>query len=85
MARCYFDSNGKFDLWENDLGNPEMPDSLTEIPDDTALWRLSYDYETATLIVKYPTMTDSEAEAQLDIDIQAEHNAFMATLEAAAG
>ena len=72
MARCYFNLNGMYDIMEDEVGNPEFPDSLTEIPDDTALWRLSYDHETATLTVKYPTMTDSEAEAQLDIDSQAE-------------
>jgi len=80
MARCYFDENGMFDIWEDELGTPEFPDSLTEVPDDTALWRLSYDHDTSTLTVKYSDMTDAEAEAALDVDLQAAQDAFEASL-----
>lgn len=82
MAKCYFNQNGMFDIWEDEPGTPELPDSLTEVPDDTALWRLSYDHDTSTLTVKYSGMTDAEAEAAADVDIQTAHDAFVASLEA---
>ena len=71
MAKCYFGSDGMFDIWEDDIGNPEYPDSLTEVPSDTALWRLSYNHETSTLTVKHDGMTDTQAEEQLVIDSNA--------------
>jgi hypothetical protein len=71
MARCYFDETGSFDFWETDIGTPEYPDSLTEVPADTALWRLSYDHDSATLTVAYSGMTDADAEAQSTADSDA--------------
>ena len=71
MAKCYFGSDGMFDIWEDDIGNPEYTDSLTEVPSDTALWRLSYNHETSTLTVKHDGMTDTQAEEQLVIDSNA--------------
>jgi len=82
MAKIYFNENGNYDLWENELGNPEYPDSLTEIPDDTALWRLSYDHDTSILTVKFSGMTDAQAETALDEEAAAAHAAFLASLEA---
>lgn len=68
----YFNNTGKYDLWENENGVPDFPDSLTEVPDNIALWRLTYDHDTSTLTVLYDGMTDEQAEAQLDADLAAE-------------
>jgi len=41
----------------------------------TEMWRYSYDVENGAVVVAYPTMTDAEALAQLEIDAAAEANA----------
>lgn len=46
-----------------------------EIPDNIALWRISLDLETNTVIIKYPSLTDSEAELEQDKDVAAEAKA----------
>lgn len=43
-----------------------------EVPDNIALWRISLDTDTNKVIIKYPSLTDSEAELEQDKEIAAE-------------
>jgi len=49
-----------------------------EGPEGVALWRLSLDLETKKVIVKFEGMTEAEAEAALDLELQAQHEANLA-------
>lgn len=65
--------------WTTDYENLLEEHIVVDIPEDTAWWRLSYNLETETVDVLYPTMTDAEADVQLPID-----RAATAVAEAAA-
>tara|TARA_B110000285_G_C14518264_1_gene335446 strand:+ start:191 stop:454 length:264 start_codon:yes stop_codon:yes gene_type:complete len=65
--------------WSKEPANILEEHIVAAIPDDIAWWRLSYNLETETVDVLYPTMTDAEADVQLPID-----RAATAVAEAAA-
>tara|TARA_R110000737_G_scaffold349734_3_gene386676 strand:+ start:807 stop:1082 length:276 start_codon:yes stop_codon:yes gene_type:complete len=56
------------DPWTKDIARLLEEHIVAAIPDDIAWWRLSYNLETETVDVLYPTMTNAEADVQLPID-----------------
>jgi len=62
--------DGKEEILEDHL--------VGEGPEGVALWRLSLDLNTKKVVVKYEGLSDSEAEKQLDLDLQAQHEANIA-------
>jgi len=62
--------DGKEEILEDHL--------VGEGPEGVALWRLSLDLETKKVIVKFEGMTEAEAEAALDLELQAQHEANLA-------
>lgn len=67
--KYYFNVNGRPWAKEQDVLPESTEDPLVEIPEGIALWRMNYNHENQTLTIQYEGMTDSEAEAQLTIDL----------------
>lgn len=71
---AWFNINGKFNFWDSDQqpGEPELEDSngsgghyvKADIDENTALWRLTYNYETNVVDVYQSSMNDSDAGAK---------------------
>ena len=70
--------------WTKDIAGLLEEHIVAAIPDDIAWWRLSYNLETETVDVLYPTMTDAEADVQNTTDQAAEVAANIAKDVAAA-
>lgn len=72
---AWFNINGKFNYWDEH----QQPDAeeiaagyvKADIDETLALWRFTYNYETSSVDVYEPTMTDTEAEAQASADQEA--------------
>jgi len=60
------------------------PEAITEehivatVPADTALWRLSIDVVTKVVSVRYPTLSDADADLAQAEEIQADADAAVA-------
>ena len=74
MRRCVFDRNSGV-FWAERVEDVTPGDPLAYVataPDGIADWRLSLNTETHEVIVRYPGMTDEEADAQNTADADAE-------------
>jgi hypothetical protein len=67
--------------WTSEISKLLEPHIVADIPEDVALWRIKYNTETEVVDIRYPDLTDTEAETKLDEDIKA---AAAAEAEAAA-
>ena len=54
--------------WTTDYENLLEDHIVADIPENTAWWRLSYNTDTETVKVLYPTLTDTKAEEQQKVD-----------------
>jgi hypothetical protein len=54
--------------WTTDYENLLEDHIVADIPENKAWWRLSYNTDTETVEVLYPTLTDTKAEEQQKVD-----------------
>lgn len=85
---AWFNNNGRFNFWDSDQQPSEMElnDSdgsgghyvKADIDESKALWRFTYNYETNSVDVFEPSMSDAEAEAKKLADMTAADSDRMA-------
>jgi len=84
MKLAYFNQSGDFWCWADQQTPGENDVNISaEIDESIALWRIKYNTETDSVDVYQPGMTLEEAEAQLQADILATHEAQKALADTA--
>jgi hypothetical protein len=73
MRQVVFDNvSGQFWTEDPNQATPEDPRAtIVEVPENIAAWRLRYNPETSQVVVRYPGMTDAEAEAEMEAEMRA--------------
>lgn len=85
MKLAYFNNEGRFWCWaEDQTPGPDDINISAEIDENMALWRQVYNLETETVDVYHPEMTEAEAEAENQKDLEAIMAAHHANSAAAA-
>tara|TARA_B100000085_G_scaffold274731_1_gene291746 strand:+ start:762 stop:1049 length:288 start_codon:yes stop_codon:yes gene_type:complete len=89
---AWFNINGKFNFWDSDQqpGAYELEDSdgsgghyvKADIDENKALWRYTYNYETNSVDVYEPSMSDEEANAKQLADMMAADSDRQAAMNA---
>ena len=89
---AWFNINGKFNFWDSDQqpGTFELEDSdgsgghyvKADIDENKALWRYTYNYETNSVDVYEPSMSDEEANAKQLADMMAADSDRQAAMNA---
>ena len=72
---AWFNQNGRFNFWDSDQqpGEAELADGYVkaDVDENIAMWRHTYNFETKVVDVYNPSMSNSDAEAQVLIDQEA--------------